>query len=44
MNRDEFDTFITNELKGIKTPDKLKHKLHNEIVYTIKAKKRNTFS
>jgi len=44
MNRQEFDIFITNELKEIKTPDNLKHKLHNEIVYKLKAKKRKTFS
>ena len=43
MSRDEFDIFITNELNGIKTPENLKHKVHNDIVYTLKTKKRNTY-
>lgn len=42
MNREEFDRFITNELKEVKAPENLKHKVHNEIVYTLKSKKRDT--
>lgn len=40
MNRENFDIFITNELKEIKASENLKHKVHNEIVYTLKSRKR----
>ena len=42
MNREDFDIFITNELKEIKASENLKHRVHNEIVYTLKSKKRST--
>lgn len=38
MNKEDFDIFITNELKEIKASENLKHKVHNEIVYTLKTK------
>ena len=40
MNTEEFDIFLTNELKEIKAPEKLKYNVHNQIVYTLKSKKR----
>lgn len=42
MNREDFDIFIAKELKEIKASENLKHKVHNDIVYTLKNKKRNT--
>ena len=42
MNKEQFDIFITDQLKEIKAPENLKNKVHSQITYTLRSKKRDT--